>query len=107
MGEFTPLGKNAHGPASVGVPFFDSFESAVNKVLVQFLERRRTEPNFSLRGKRCFPYLYDHGPRAGDLRCIELSFFILFANSIPLNVTCALTNVLNPGIGQHLCFTFR
>jgi hypothetical protein len=30
MGEFTRLGKNAHGPASVGGPFFDSFESAVN-----------------------------------------------------------------------------
>jgi hypothetical protein len=24
---------------------------------------------------RCFPYLQDHAPRAGDLRCVELSFF--------------------------------
>src|SRR5262245_13716052 len=31
--------------------------------------------NFSLRGKHCFPYLQDHGPWAGDLRCVELSFF--------------------------------
>src|SRR5262245_5988401 len=30
---------------------------------------------FSLRGKHRFPYLQDHGPRSGDLRCVELSFF--------------------------------
>src|SRR5262245_35620975 len=29
--------------------------------------------NFSLRGKRCFPYLQDQGPRAGDLRWIEIA----------------------------------
>jgi hypothetical protein len=47
------------------------------KVLAQFFERRRTDPifNFSLRGKYRYPYLQDHGPRAGDLRCVELSFF--------------------------------
>jgi len=28
-----------------------------------------------LRGKNCFPYLQNHGPWAGDLRCVELSFF--------------------------------
>jgi hypothetical protein len=46
-------------------------------VLVQIFEGRQTEPifNFSLRGKHRFPYLQDHGPRAGDLRCVELSFF--------------------------------
>src|SRR5262245_4378399 len=31
--------------------------------------------HFSLRGKHCSPYLQDHGPWAGDLRCVELSFF--------------------------------
>ena len=31
--------------------------------------------SFSLRGKHCFPYMQDHGPWTGDLRCIELSFF--------------------------------
>jgi hypothetical protein len=30
MGEFTSLGENAHGPAEIGGPFFDRFESAVN-----------------------------------------------------------------------------
>jgi hypothetical protein len=34
-------------------------------VLMQIFESRQTEPifNFSLRGKHCFPYLQDHGPR--------------------------------------------
>jgi hypothetical protein len=31
--------------------------------------------DFSSCGKRCFPYLQDHGSRAGDLRCVELSLF--------------------------------
>jgi hypothetical protein len=46
-------------------------------VLMQFFDRRQTEPtfNFSLRGKHCFPYMQDHGPQAGDFRCVELSFF--------------------------------
>jgi hypothetical protein len=58
-------------------------------VLARFLGRRRTESifNFYLRGKRRIPCLQDHGPRTGDLRRVELSFLILFANSIPLNVT--------------------
>jgi len=30
MGEFTRLGKGAHGPASVGGTFFDRFESAID-----------------------------------------------------------------------------
>jgi hypothetical protein len=55
--------------------------------------------SFSLCDKHCFPFLQDHGPRAGDLRFVELSFLILFANSIPLNVTSAFPNVLNPSIG--------
>ena len=48
----------------------------LREVLVQIFESRQTEPifNFSLRGKHCFPYLQDHGSRAGDLRCVELSF---------------------------------
>ena len=47
------------------------------EVLVQFFEGRQTEPifNFPLRDKHCFPYLQDHGHRASDLRCVELSFF--------------------------------
>jgi hypothetical protein len=46
-------------------------------VVVQFFEGRQTESifNLSLRDKRCFPYLQDHGPRADDLRRVELSFF--------------------------------
>jgi hypothetical protein len=46
-------------------------------VLAQFFEGKQTEPifNFSLRGKHCFPYLQDPGPRTGDLRCVELSCF--------------------------------
>jgi hypothetical protein len=46
-------------------------------VLVQFFERRQTGPifNFSLCGNHRFPYLWNHGPRPGDTRCVELSFF--------------------------------
>jgi|GEM_PF-3763335 len=46
-------------------------------VLVQFFDRRQSEPifNFSLRGKHCFPYLQDHGSWTGDLRYVELPFF--------------------------------
>jgi hypothetical protein len=49
---------------------------ALQLILAQFFEKRQTEPifNFSLCGKRCFPYLQDHGPWAVDLRCVELSF---------------------------------
>ena len=46
-------------------------------VLVQFFERRETEPifNFPLYGKHRFPYLWNHGLWVGDIRCVELSFF--------------------------------
>src|SRR5262245_26478081 len=49
----------------------------VKRVLAQFIRKRRTDPifNFSLRDERCSPYLQDHGSRASDLRCVELSFF--------------------------------
>src|SRR5687767_8852527 len=48
-----------------------------SSVLVQFPERRQTEPilKFSLCGKHRFPYLQDPGAQAGDLRCVELPFF--------------------------------
>jgi hypothetical protein len=52
-------------------------KSPVLTALAQFFGKRQTEPifNFSLCDKRCFPYMEDHGPWAGDLRCIELSFY--------------------------------
>jgi hypothetical protein len=57
---------------------------AFQLVLAQFFEKRRTEPicTFSLCGKHCFPYLQDHSPWAGDLRCVELSFNELRYNAI-------------------------
>jgi len=68
------------------------------RVLVQLFERRQTEPifNFSLRGKRCFSYLQDHGLWAGDLRCVELSFFDFVRQLDPLAQTGVSTEHLIP-----------
>jgi hypothetical protein len=76
-------------------------ETFNSMVLVQIFERRQTEPisispyATSTASHTC--RIMAPGPVISDVSICP--FLILFANSIPLNVTSALTNVLNPSIG--------
>ena len=69
--------------------------------LVQFFERRRIEPistspyAASTASHTC--RIIAPGPVISDVS--NCPFLILFASSIPINVTSAFPNVLNPSIG--------
>jgi hypothetical protein len=72
-----------------------------NSVLVQFFEGRQTEPISTS------PYAASTASHTCRIMALGLvisdvsncPFLILFANSIPLNVTSAFPNTLNPNIG--------
>jgi hypothetical protein len=70
-------------------------------VLVQFFEGRQTEPispsPYAARTASHTCRIMAHGPVISDV--LNCPFLILFANSIPLKVTSAFPNVLNPSIG--------
>src|SRR5215467_15786719 len=80
-----------------------------SKVLVQLFEGRQTEPISAS------PYAASTASHTCRIMALGLvisdvsncPFLILFANSIPLNVTSAFPTVLNPSIGKHFCFTIR
>ncbi|HEY9434135.1 MAG TPA: hypothetical protein VI260_21965 [Blastocatellia bacterium] len=70
-------------------------------VLVQFFEGRQTEP-ISTSPYAASTASHTRRIMAPGLVISDVSncpFLILFANSIPLNVTPAFPNVLNPSIG--------
>ena len=76
-------------------------QNAKSMVLVQFFWRRQTEPISTS------PYAASTASHTCRIMALGLvisdvsncPFLILLANSIPLNVTSAFTNVLNPSIG--------
>src|SRR5262249_45910880 len=83
--------------ATIGV----TVHVGISRVLVHFFERRQTEPiSTSLYAASTAPHICRimvPGLVISDVS--NCPFLILFANSIPLNVTSAFPNVLNPNIG--------
>ena len=73
----------------------------VRQVLAPFFDRRQTEPistspyAASAASHTC--RIMAPGPVISDVS--NCPFLILFANSIPLNVTSAFPDILNPSIG--------
>jgi hypothetical protein len=80
---------------TIHAPFFGK-SAATKMVLVQFFKRRQTEPistsPYAIRTASHTCRIMDPGPVISDVS--NCPFLILFANSIPLNVTCAFPNVL-------------
>ena len=86
---------------SIGPVHIKNSVLRVKAVLAQFFDIRRIEPISTSPYAASTAYhtcrIMALGPVISDVS--NCPFLILFANSIPLNVTSAFPNILNPRIG--------